>query len=108
MSIKCDLPFETSSLFIPRVALPQLLFMRVWKRLSEKDVVRNTLIVNCTQCGGLLLASEEHKTRTCPYCGHRVEFRKANRVVSAENASEASQILRELKAKRQTNVPGPK
>jgi len=70
--------------------------------------VRNTLIVNCTRCGGLLLAAEEHKTRTCPYCGHHVELRRANRVVSVENASEASKLLRELKAKRQTNSPGPK
>jgi predicted RNA-binding Zn-ribbon protein involved in translation (DUF1610 family) len=82
--------------------------MRAWKRLSEKDVLRNTLIVHCTHCQGLLLATEDQKTRTCPYCGTRVELRKASKVASAENPFEASQLLRELKGKRQTNVPGPK
>jgi DNA-directed RNA polymerase subunit RPC12/RpoP len=85
-----------------------MLSMRVWKSLSEKNHVATTLIINCTQCNGLLLANEAQKTRTCPYCGKRIDLYKANKVASAESAFEASQILRELKAKRQTNVRKPK
>jgi len=55
----------------------------------------------------LLLAAENQKTKTCPYCGSRIELRKANKVISAENAFEASEILRELKSKRRTNVHKP-
>jgi predicted RNA-binding Zn-ribbon protein involved in translation (DUF1610 family) len=82
--------------------------MRLWKRLSEKKHVGSTLIINCTHCGGLLLAAEDHKSRTCPYCGMHVEIRRANKVASAEDAFEASKLLRELKSKRQSNVGGTK
>jgi len=57
------------------------------------------LIVVCSRCGGLLLAKEEHKTRTCPYCSSTVVLYKAKKVASAKNAFEASAILRELKSK---------
>jgi uncharacterized CHY-type Zn-finger protein len=82
--------------------------MRVRKSLSEKTHVANTLIVNCPHCNGLLLAPEDQKTRTCPYCGNRINLHRANKMASAENVFEASQILRELKSKRQTNINKPK
>jgi DNA-directed RNA polymerase subunit RPC12/RpoP len=56
-----------------------------------------TLVVVCSRCGGLLLAKAEQKTRTCPYCGAKVELEKAKTVASAPNAYEASDILRKLK-----------
>jgi len=55
------------------------------------------LIVVCSRCGGLLLAKTEQKTRTCPYCGFKVLTYEARKVASAENAYEASEILRKLK-----------
>jgi len=79
----------------------------LWKSLSEKKHTGTTLIVHCTRCGGLLLASESQKTRTCPYCNARVELKKAGRIASARSAFEASEILRELKSKRQNNVQKP-
>jgi len=80
----------------------------VWKSLSEKKSVMGvTFIINCSCCSGLFLAQEDQKSRTCPYCGSRVELRRANKVASAEDAFEASEILRGLKAKRQTNVRKP-
>jgi DNA-directed RNA polymerase subunit RPC12/RpoP len=51
----------------------------------------------CSRCGGLLLAEEKHKTRTCPYCGSKVFVEKAKRMASAKTAYEASAILRKLK-----------
>ena len=57
-----------------------------------------TLIVVCSRCGGYLLAKEDQKTRTCPYCGTTVLVEKAKKLASAENAYEASMILRKLKS----------
>jgi len=66
-------------------------------------------IVTCSQCGGLLLANAEQKTRTCPYCGSKVILYKAKKVASATNAYEASAILRKLKSektsKQKTRLP---
>jgi DNA-directed RNA polymerase subunit RPC12/RpoP len=55
------------------------------------------LIVVCERCGGLLLAKDEQKTRTCPYCGSKVAIQKAKKVASTKTALEASTILRKLK-----------
>jgi len=55
------------------------------------------LIVVCSRCGGFLLAKAEQKARTCPYCGSKVALDKAKKVASAQNANEASVILRKLK-----------
>jgi len=55
------------------------------------------LVVVCSRCGGLLLARDEQKTRTCPHCGSKVALDKARKVASAETAQEASTILRKLK-----------
>ena len=57
-----------------------------------------TIVVVCGQCGGLLLAKAGQKTRTCPYCGSKVALDRARKVASAENAYEASEILRKLKS----------
>jgi len=56
------------------------------------------LIVMCGRCGGFLVAKVEQKTRTCPYCGFKVDLSKAKRLASAENAYEASKTLRKLKS----------
>jgi DNA-directed RNA polymerase subunit RPC12/RpoP len=58
-----------------------------------------TLVIVCGRCGGFLLAKTEQKTRTCPYCGAKVDVEKAKTLASAENASKASEILKELKIK---------
>ena len=57
------------------------------------------IIVVCSECGGYLLAKNGQKSRTCPYCGSRILLEKARRVASAQNANEASAILRRLKEK---------
>ncbi|HLN44614.1 MAG TPA: DUF1922 domain-containing protein [Candidatus Sulfotelmatobacter sp.] len=66
-----------------------------------------TLIITCPRCGGLLLAADDQKTRTCPYCNSRIDIQKANKVACATSAIEASELLRELKSKRQSNVRSP-
>jgi len=55
------------------------------------------LIVACERCGGFLLAKDEQKTRTCPYCGFKVAIQKAKKMASAKTALEASAIVRKLK-----------
>jgi len=63
-----------------------------------------TLIVACSRCGGLFLAEEGQKTRTCPFCGAHVSINRARKVGSAETAFEASEILRELKSKKRFQI----
>jgi len=59
-----------------------------------------TLIIVCDRCGGLFLAADGQKTRTCPYCSKRVDLRKAKQLASAKSAFEASELLREMKRKK--------
>lgn len=59
-----------------------------------------TLIIECNRCSGLFMATDSQKTRTCPYCGTRVDVRKAKKVASAKNAFEASEMLREIKSRK--------
>jgi DNA-directed RNA polymerase subunit RPC12/RpoP len=62
--------------------------------------IRPTLIIVCNRCGGLFLAAEEQKTKTCPYCGSCVDVRRAKKVAAAESAFEASEILRDIKSRK--------
>jgi DNA-directed RNA polymerase subunit RPC12/RpoP len=60
-------------------------------------LVTSFVIVVCSRCGGLLAAKAEQKTRTCPYCGSKIVLHKCRSVASADNAHEASKILKALK-----------
>jgi len=62
-----------------------------------------TSIIVCNQCGGLFLAADGQKTRTCPYCRKRVDVRKAKHLASAKTAFEASELLREMKHRKGFN-----
>ena len=44
------------------------------------------------------MAKTQQKTRTCPYCGATVTVSKARNVATAQNAMEASKLVRELKS----------
>ncbi len=59
-----------------------------------------TLIVKCTQCGGLMLTGKDQKTKVCPYCGTHVNLLRAQRVAAANSAFEASEMLRKLKSEK--------
>jgi DNA-directed RNA polymerase subunit RPC12/RpoP len=61
------------------------------------------LIIECSQCGGLFIAAANQKTKECPYCGTRIDVRKAKGLASTENAFEASKMLRILKSKKRFN-----
>jgi DNA-directed RNA polymerase subunit RPC12/RpoP len=67
---------------------------KVFGRLKH---LPTTEVVACSRCGGLLLAKADQKTRTCPYCGSKIVLDGAKKVASAEDAFEASKILRKLK-----------
>ena len=67
-----------------------------------------TLIIECTQCSGLLLATIDQKTRVCPFCGAKVNLLRAKRLASAENSMMASEMLRKIKSDRQLNTKKPK
>jgi len=46
-----------------------------------------------------LAAKAEQKTKICPYCGNRILLYKSRRVAVADDASEASRLLKILKRK---------
>jgi acetyl-CoA carboxylase beta subunit len=76
----------------------------VWKSLSEdKQEMKPTLIVKCTQCAGLMLTSKGQRTKVCPYCGAHVDLWRAQQVASANNPFEASEMLRKLKSEQGFN-----
>jgi len=76
----------------------------VWKSLSEdKHEMKATLIVKCTKCAGLMLTAKGQKTKVCPYCGAHVDLLRAQKVASANNAFEASEMLRKLKSEQGFN-----
>jgi DNA-directed RNA polymerase subunit M/transcription elongation factor TFIIS len=56
-----------------------------------------TLIVECSNCGGLLLAKATQKARECPHCSYTITLQKAKKLASADTANEASVMLRKLK-----------
>jgi predicted RNA-binding Zn-ribbon protein involved in translation (DUF1610 family) len=62
------------------------------------NAVATTLIVECSRCGGLLLAKATQKARECPHCGYTITLQKARKLGSADTANEASIILRKLKS----------
>jgi len=62
-----------------------------------------TAVIECPKCRGLMLAKANQKTKTCPYCGSRVEVLTAKRLANAETAMEASAMLRKFKTERQRN-----
>ena len=62
---------------------------------------KNYLVVACTNCGRLLLAVSDKKTRSCPYCGRRVKLKDARFIARSENPKEARQVLQETKTQEQ-------
>ena len=66
-----------------------------------------TLIVKCTKCGGLILCAVGQKTKICPYCGTNVNLQKTRKVASANNAFEASEMMRKLKSEQKINRKKP-
>jgi len=59
------------------------------------------LVMACTQCRRLLLASSDRKTRTCPYCGKRVKAEEAEVVARSESPRVARQFLQDAKVRSQ-------
>jgi DNA-directed RNA polymerase subunit M/transcription elongation factor TFIIS len=73
----------------------------MWKSLSERqDEMAQTKIIECTKCGNLMLITDTQRSRACPYCGIRVEARRAHTLAAAEDAFTASKVLRELKEQK--------
>jgi DNA-directed RNA polymerase subunit M/transcription elongation factor TFIIS len=73
----------------------------MWKSLSERqDEMAPTKIIECAKCGNLMLIADTQKSRACPYCGVRVEARRALVLAAAEDAFTASKVLRELKEQK--------
>jgi len=57
-----------------------------------------TAIYRCPNCGKYLLAGITQKSKGCLYCSTKISLYKAQRIAVAQNAFEASEILKHLKA----------
>jgi len=55
------------------------------------------MVIMCYNCGRLLLAKADQRTRQCPHCEARLLVEKTKRVASAKSAREASRLLRVMK-----------
>jgi hypothetical protein len=47
-----------------------------------------------------MLTTKTQKTKTCPYCGARVDLSCAQKIASANTPIEASKVLRKLKSEK--------
>jgi hypothetical protein len=50
-----------------------------------------------------MLTVKGQKTKICPYCGSHVNLLRAQKLASASNALEASEMLRKLKSEQGFN-----
>jgi len=73
------------------------------KHFGSNPKMGTTLIVKCTQCGGLTLTAKAQKTKICPYCGTQINLMRAQKVAAANTALEASEMLRKLKSEQKQN-----
>jgi hypothetical protein len=73
------------------------------KAFRKQPKMGVTVIVKCTKCGGLTLATKVQKTKLCPYCGTSINLMRAQRVAAANTALEASEMLKRLKGTQKQN-----
>jgi acetyl-CoA carboxylase beta subunit len=64
--------------------------------------------MKCPNCNGLVLAGTHQKSKICPYCGKNINIQKSQRLGQAQNAMEASEMLKQLKAKQAQNPSSKK
>jgi len=57
------------------------------------------IVVRCPRCGELMLANTSNQTRTCPNCNNRAELKSLRVYGRAETPSEATALMKALKAK---------
>ncbi|MGA8905766.1 MAG: DUF1922 domain-containing protein [Candidatus Bathyarchaeia archaeon] len=62
---------------------------------------KHYLVVACTRCSRLLLAVSDKRTRSCPYCGRRVNVEDARIIARSENPKKARLALQEAKTQEQ-------
>jgi DNA-directed RNA polymerase subunit M/transcription elongation factor TFIIS len=57
------------------------------------------IVVRCPRCGELMLANTASQTRSCPNCNNRTELKTLRIYGKAETPTEATQLMKSLKAK---------
>jgi len=58
-------------------------------------------IIVCYNCGRLLLAESEQRTRLCPHCEATINTKRTRVVAAAATAREASELIRAFKQKKE-------
>jgi len=67
----------------------------------QEEQKKQYLVLECTACSRYLLAVSSNRTRTCPYCGKRVNVEKTRILSRSNNAEDARLALQKLKMKDQ-------
>lgn len=62
------------------------------------------LVVRCPRCGNLLLSRPEYRSRRCMHCGNVMPMSSVSIVGRASSSTEASELVRELKAKGKQRI----
>ena len=58
------------------------------------------LIINCSSCGKIMMASTANKIRSCPHCGVKVPVHGAKVLARSITSLDAVEIIQQLKAKK--------
>jgi DNA-directed RNA polymerase subunit RPC12/RpoP len=58
-------------------------------------------VLVCYNCGRLLLAKTNQKTRLCPHCESRLIIEKAKQLALSKSAREAAELMRAMKFKKE-------
>jgi DNA-directed RNA polymerase subunit RPC12/RpoP len=63
------------------------------------------LIINCSSCGKIIMASTANKTRSCHHCGVKVSVQGAKVLVRSRTSQEAVEIIQHLKSQKNRDSP---
>lgn len=55
------------------------------------------LIVNCPNCGRLMMANSENKTRKCPNCGNTAQIHSLHVIARVRDQRDAVGTIQQLK-----------
>jgi DNA-directed RNA polymerase subunit RPC12/RpoP len=63
------------------------------------------LIINCSSCGKIIMASTANRTKTCTHCGVKVDLHGARVLARSDTTTEALAIIQELKQRKSKDSP---
>ena len=65
------------------------------------------LITHCPNCGRLMMANSENKTRRCPSCGHSSQIRTLHVIARVRDQRDAVEMIQKLKESKRKGDSSP-